>query len=582
MKIIKKYYVNFSRLFSLMGSEKKKYIIGSIMNTANIAVSFVIPFILSEFVLIVQSEFASAQIHKIVMLCVILLFAIPIASIGNYLKQAAAIYGTAKIRKNLLYHIENSSIRQVHDLTLENCITYITSDVENICRMLKGFGMANLFRFFILYIPAFLVLLFKDWRMALLGVILNIITVIASTFLNPRVRFHERAAQESLADSAGVLMEAVRGASLVRIFSMEDTLKDKYNDRCKGIYKNRSKFIRFNGLVSSITFVFLNSSKLLGFLFGLYLVFSGRMELANVVLTSGLIGIMADGLNSLTNFIKFIQNGLVSSDRVFEVLDMPLEEEKVTEELPDLNYSKAIRFKDVKFSYNSNNKVLNSLSLKIDRGDVVAIVGSSGGGKSTIIRLLQALYETDSGEIFLFDKPYSKLKNRDIRNMFAYVPQENILFQGTIRENISFGNTDSSLDQIIEACKRANIHDFIMSLPDGYDSMIGEDSKNISGGERQRMALARAFLKDAPILLLDEPTSSIDAKSEELVLESISSLSEDKTVLIITHRLSAIKIADSILIIEDGKLVEEGTHLELLDRNGRYRELYQTGIPLVN
>ena len=562
MKAFNRYINCFSRLLSFMGDQKRKYIFGNIMNTAEVAVSFIMPFILSEIIIIVQSEFVGKQFRTFIILCTALLILIPIAAVGSYFRQTAALHGAANLKKQFFSHIQKFSIDKNKGLNNENLttkdfITLMTNDIDMVEGLLGSYSIRSLFKFLVMYMPAFFILLFIDWRMAFVGLVTNIVSVIMTTALNPKVRSSFSAAQESLAESTGILIETVKGSSLVRIFSLEDILQNKYNDKCKKIFNNRNKHIRLNGLVSSITFLLNNASKLLGFLFGIYLVVEGQMTLSTVVLTYGLIGIMVDAFDSLALFIKIAQKGIVASERVYKVLDMPLEENRKTEVLPNISYSKVLEFKNVSFSYDGNIPVLDAISFTVNKGETVAIMGSSGGGKSTILKLLQGYYIIDDGEICLYNQPYSKLSNEDIRSCFSYVSQESTLLEGTIKENISYGSKNKTEDEIINAAKNANIHDFIITLPNQYETVISEDSKNISGGQRQRLAIARTFLRDAPILLLDEPTSSLDSESEELVLKSIYSLMKGRTTLVISHRISTIKNVDRILQLKNGRFIKD-------------------------
>jgi len=235
----------------------------------------------------------------------------------------------------------------------------------------------------------------------------------------------------------------------------------------------------------------------------------------------------------------------------------------------------AITMEQITFSYNEEErKIFEDLNLKIEKGKTIAIIGESGEGKSTMFKIIAGFYKQQSGKYQLFGKDFSEWNLEAARNQLAIVSQNVFLFEGTIAENVACGKRDTTMSEIIEACRKANIHDFIMSMQQGYDTNVGERGVKLSGGECQRISIARAILKDASILLMDEPTSSVDVNTEQLIQKAIDNLSKEKTVIIIAHRLSTIKNADKIMVLNNGKLVEEGTHDELIDINGKYSELY--------
>ena len=265
-----------------------------------------------------------------------------------------------------------------------------------------------------------------------------------------------------------------------------------------------------------------------------------------------------------------------SSNRLLELIDTPWENKRIEKGNLALNNTENpfIEFKDIEFSYNSDKKIINNLNLKINKNETIALVGSSGSGKSTLFQLLLNLYEPDSGDIKIDNISFKDCNLHSWREKIIYIQQESPLFNKTIRENIELGiNNESkkaSDEEIIKASKLANIHDFIMTLPNGYNTLLGEMAGNISGGQRQRIVIARAFMSDAPILIMDEPTSALDSESEQLIQESLNILTKDKTVLVAAHRLSTIKDADRIVVLDNGNIVESGTHEELFDLKGQY------------
>lgn len=270
-----------------------------------------------------------------------------------------------------------------------------------------------------------------------------------------------------------------------------------------------------------------------------------------------------------------IQIALVSAKRVFSILDT-LPTIKDSPSAKDiLNVQGEVVFKDVSFKYESNeNMILNNINIRCKAGEVIAIVGHSGAGKSTLVSLIPRFYDPIQGEIFLDGRNLKEYKILSYRKYIGIVPQETLLFSGTIKENIAYGKMDATDQQVEKVAEMANAHDFIMSFPDKYNTIIGEKGIRLSGGERQRVAIARAFLRDPRILILDEATSSLDSESEHLVQEALEKLMKSRTTFVIAHRLSTVRFANRIIVIDKGEIVEQGSHDELINRGGAYKRLY--------
>jgi ABC-type multidrug transport system fused ATPase/permease subunit len=287
------------------------------------------------------------------------------------------------------------------------------------------------------------------------------------------------------------------------------------------------------------------------------------------------VGQLQDPIDAIGDVLTDMQNSLVSAERVFEVLDIApeIKDRPDSKTLPLVHG--AVAFENVSFGYDPSRPVVHQIDFKARAGEVVALVGPTGAGKTTIASLLMRFYDPDSGRVTIDGEDARDLSMRTLHDNVALVLQESVLFSGTIRDNIAYGRPDASQEEIEEAARSANAHDFISALPDGFESQVGERGVRLSGGERQRIAVARAFLKNAPVLILDEPTSSLDSRTETVILDVLDRLMAGRTTFIIAHRLSTIRYADQILVLDKGRIVERGAHDELLLFNGLYSQLHR-------
>lgn len=287
------------------------------------------------------------------------------------------------------------------------------------------------------------------------------------------------------------------------------------------------------------------------------------------------MGIMGDSVFSLSTYLLSLQTNLVSMERVFEILDLSEEDFAASSRSVSRESAVAVEMKSVSFSYDGSNQVVRDINLQIKDGEHIAIVGGSGGGKSTILRLLEAFLSPDCGEILYYGEVLSSHSLREIRSLFAYVPQDSPIFEGTIAQNIAMGNPDASFQELEQAVNLAGLSDFVDGLPHKLDTSVGERGGQLSGGQRQRIAIARALVKHAPILLLDEFTSALDAATEDEILAGLDRALKGITTVTVAHRLSTVRKADRILVMEHGEIRESGTFPELLEKGGLFYSLYQ-------
>lgn len=371
------------------------------------------------------------------------------------------------------------------------------------------------------------------------------------------------------------MQETIQGINVVKAFTLEDRMHQRFDDNVKEVEREANKFARVANRTSPLM------EALGGIAIAIGLVYSGYRTIVLGAEPGELVSFIAAFLlatqpaKRLARLNIELNSALVNVRMLFDILDSPATEPHENEK-PTLKIARAkIDFANVTFSYRTDEPVLRGLTLTADAGKVTALVGPSGGGKSTILNLLLRFYEADGGKISIDDQNIADVSRRSLRGAVAYVGQNVFLFRGSIRDNIALGKPDASEDEIVAAAKAAYAHDFIMSFPKGYDTPVGEHGLQLSGGQRQRVAIARALIRNAPIILLDEATAALDSESEKLVQEAITHLTEGRTSIVIAHRLHTVTHADCIHVIENGAVVESGQHDELLRQGGRYATFYR-------
>ena len=605
----------YIRSFSYLGPARKRYLCGLALGAFELAILFSMPYINQELIDIVTGASQGNIILTLLCMLAMFLLLVPPVVYGKYLQAASAAQGTVRLRKLLFRHILHMPSGALARYRIGDYITRLTSDAEGAMAVFNTFLVVHLIRFVVVFPITLGMLLAGDWHIAVAGVAYSGINMALSLYLNPLAKRLERRAKAEIAGSASFLIEALRSIPVIRVFALQGVLAARYRRVCGVIREKRMKSQTVMGITYGTVDFFAQSAQAVGFIVGILLAGS-EMTLGKAVFHATLMSMMGDSVFRLSSFLLLSQSRLVAMERVFHLLDQPLEDlEKGGRELR-MEGDIAVEFRNVGFSYDGGmaeaesrecsgpatgpatagmpeaktgeadapghgpkergTRVIEGLNLVLRRGEHLAIVGGSGGGKSTVIKLMEGFYGPTEGEILYFGQKGTGLSLAAIRELFAYVPQECTLFDGTLRENIALGKPDASQAQIEEAAKMADIHDFIVSLPRGYEAQAGEQGGQLSGGQRQRIAIARAILKGAPILLLDEATAALDSAAEREVQQCLDRLAHSLTTVTVAHRLSTIRNADRILVMEGGRIVEEGDFDGLLERRGRFWELYES------
>jgi len=477
------------------------------------------------------------------------------------------------IRYDVFSHLQKVSLSFFAKKNTGSLISKLTNDVNVVRAMVKG--CTDIITDFITLIFLFGYIFYLHWKLTLLVfVVLPFIGAIVAKF-SKKIRRVGHDMQEKLADVTAILHEAISGVHITRAFTMEDEEIDKFSKKDEESLRSQMKGVKLQATVLPIV-EFMNT-------IGISIVmFYGGMLVINGKLTSGeLVGFLAAAgmtlspIKRLTNVNSVFQQSIAAAERIFEIMDEETEQDETDKDLIPVSYIKGdVEFNNVTFSYDGKSDVLKNINLKVEAGKIIAFVGPSGAGKSTIISLIPRFYNVNKGSILIDGMNINNCKLKDLRRHISVVPQDTILFSGSIAENISYGNPEASFEEIVHAAKMANAHDFITDFREGYETPVGERGAMLSGGQRQRIAIARALLRDAKILILDEATSALDSESESLVQDALEYLMKDRTTFVIAHRLSTIRKADTICVIDNGHIVQSGNHEQLMEIGGEYRQIY--------
>ena len=412
--------------------------------------------------------------------------------------------------------------------------------------------------------------------MTLISLIVLPISLFVVKNIVKRSQKYFKAQQDYLAKVNGEVEETYGGLNIVKVFNGEEKTMKEFEKANSKLYHSAWK----SQFLSGLMFPIMNFVSNIGYVgiavVGGYFAINGTITVGNIQSFIQYNKQYTHPINQIAQISGMIQAMIAAAERVFEFLEQPEEIDTSKENIDTLHLKGNVEFKHVNFGYNENRTIINDFSSKIKEGQKIAIVGPTGAGKTTIVKLLMRFYDVNSGEILVDGHNIKDFKRGILRKMFGMVLQDTWLFGGTVKENIKYGKEDATDDEVIRAAKAAHVHHFIKTLPNGYNSILNEESSNVSAGQKQLLTIARVILTDPKILILDEATSSIDTRTEIEIQKAMDNLMKGRTSFIIAHRLSTIKNADLILVMNHGDIVEQGTHEELLNKNGFYAELYNS------
>jgi len=489
-----------------------------------------------------------------------------------YLMNFVGLRVVADIRQKLYDHLQHLSLSYFTRTPTGVLISRITNDV-NLVQGAVSNAITGLIKDAVTIIGLTAVVFYRDWKLGLIAFIVFPIAIIPIKEFGKRLRKFSRKGLQRMGSLTTFLHETITGNRIVKAFNMEEYEKRRFAEENERYFKIFLKRVKIRALSHPLMELLGGIGIAIILWVGGYSVVRGEMTPGTFFSFMTALLMLYAPVRNLNKVNLEVQEGLAAATRIFELLDTSSEviEEKDAISLPPI--SKGIELNRVTFQYDSV-PVLKSISLEVRVGEIIAIVGMSGAGKTSLVNLLPRFYDVTEGQILIDGFDIRKVTLKSLREQIGLVTQQTILFNDTIKNNIAYGSLGRTDQEILEVAKAANAHDFIQKLPQGYDTLIGEGGVKLSGGERQRLSMARALLKNAPILILDEATSSLDSDSEMEVQMALETLMKGRTVFVIAHRLSTIRNAHRIIVLSDGEIVEQGTHDELIERNGEYRRLY--------
>ncbi len=570
------------KIFRFILPYKNIFLVGILFLILSLTTNLIFPKLIGEIVAVIEGK-SKYQLNQVVLFLIGILVLQSLFSFGRiYFFSIVSERGMADIRRTLYGKIVSLPIPFFEQRRVGELMSRITSDVQSLQDVLS-FTLAELFRSLATVVVGIVIICFISWKLTIFMLATFPVAIIVAIFFGRFIRKLSKKAQDELANANVVVEETLQSVTIVKAFTNEYLEVNRYGDALSRVIAASLKAARFRGgFVSFIIFALFGG--IVGVVwYGATLVQTGEMPFSELMTFIFYTMFIGGSIGGLGDMYAQIQKTLGASERLLEILDEHSEVE-IKSEVTPIAVSGNISFKNVRFSYPTRPDVtvLKDISLNVEAGRKIALVGYSGAGKSTIVQLLMRYHTPQEGKISVDGQDIQSFDITAYRQNIAVVPQEVILFGGTIRENIAYGKPNATNDEIREAARKANALDFIESFPDKLETVVGERGIKLSGGQRQRIAIARAILKDPKILILDEATSSLDAESEKSVQEALDGLMQNRTTVIIAHRLATVRNVDCIYVIKDGTILESGTHEELaMNETGLYAGLIKLQFELV-
>lgn len=574
---------SFRQVLSLLKDYKLKLIITFVCAVISTSFTVISPILIGKatttiydgLTLLYRNQ-GTIDLNTLINLLIIACILYIISAIFTYLQS----WFLTQISTNISYNLRKRLIDKVNSLALKDVdekkrgdiLSRITNDVDSL--------QTGITSTFIQFMTAIITIVGVFIMMLSINIILTLITVvlipIAVFIMSFVIKRSQRYYKQQLKYKGHVnthIEETFGGQDIIRVFNQENDSLKSFKEANNKMYEYEWKSQFYSSLLGPIMNFISNLEYIVIAVIGAIFVLQKAIMVGDILAFFQYIQNFTHPIQQITRVINLVQTALAATERIFEFLELDEENDSATHIIDDITES--ITFENVKFAYEGEDYVIDDLTLKADKGEKIAIVGHTGAGKSTIVKLLMRFYDINSGEIKIDNINIEEINKNSLRSMVGMVLQDTWLFNGTIRENIRYGKLDASDEEIEQAARIAYADDFIKQLPDGYDTVLNEDTDNISIGQKQLLTIARTVLSDKKILILDEATSSVDTRTEKLIQDAMDKLMENKTSFIIAHRLSTIKNADKIIVLDEGKIIEQGTHKELISINeGYYKSLY--------
>ena len=490
---------------------------------------------------------------------------------------------TSDISQKVSYNLRKSISKKINKLPLNyydkqtngEVLSRVTNDVDAISQNLNQI-LSQMITAVTTLIGVLVMMLSISVTMTLVSLVVIPLSLIMMMFVVKKSQKHFRAQQEFLGHTNGHIEEIYGGHNIMKAFNGEEKAIEEFDKLNNSLYKSAWKSQFLSGMMMPIMVFIGNLGYVIVAIMGGFLTIKNKIEVGDILAFIQYVKSFMQPISQTAQIANVMQQTAAAAERVFEFLEEEEIVEDVENSIPTENIEGSVQFENVRFGYNEDKIIINDFSVNIKPGQKVAIVGPTGAGKTTIVKLLMRFYELNGGKILIDGHDYKDFTRNELRKMFGMVLQDTWLFNGSIMENIRYGRLDASDEEVVKAAKLAHADHFIKTLADGYNMEINEEADNISQGQKQLLTIARAILSDPKILILDEATSSVDTRTEVLIQQAMENLMEGRTSFIIAHRLSTIKNADVILVMKDGDIIEQGNHEELLKLNGFYSELYNS------
>ncbi|NLK87075.1 MAG: ABC transporter ATP-binding protein [Clostridiaceae bacterium] len=567
---------NILRLVKYARSYWHLLVISAVSIIAITVLNLIGPKLITDLIDILSGSFDESSMAAIRNLALILagtyLLRILFRFLNSYLSHKAAWNLVADMRVKVYDHLQKLSLRYYQDKQTGQLMSRTTNDTATF-EMLIAHVIPELFANALVVIGVGVILFTRSVYLALMTLIPIPFLLLGSWVFIKKVRPNFRAAQGNLAELNATLQDNISGMKEIQVFNQQPKEKNRVKKGAQNYNQSILHALKLSAIFHPAVEAVSSFGTVIVVMFGGWLALEGNLSVSDIVGFILYLSLFYQPIGALARVIEDLQQAVAGAERVFEVLDTE-PDIKDSPEAVDITKSNGdIVFDDVSFGYIDNVPVLQNISFRAAPGEMVALVGPTGVGKTTVISLIARFYQPDSGQITLDGRDLKDITLSSLRSQISIVLQDIFLFNGTVAENIAYGSKGATKEQIIQAAKTARAHEFIIEMPEGYDTVIGERGVKLSGGQKQRLSIARAVLRNTPILILDEATAAVDVETEAKIQQAVQELAENRTIIVVAHRLSTVKKANKILVIQDGKIVESGNHSELLEYNGVYRQL---------